>query len=413
MPKYLFGREGNILCKEEFESPGFLPCSLAAAQGQLFLVGGAESYKTLANISTTNQLNTAYYNGLPYVYLADVGASDEFDFQASTIAINTQCVPFSQECNLIPWSGDSTPYNCSEEFVGDITAINASSTLGDTPNAATLRIGFFNDSAFMLPTGLTPLTPCANPCYIAMAADVYGDVLELYSNGSENFMPSIENDPEIVETNLASIAFILSCNVTVYEATYTWINGSFNNFTSLTPSNNTLSNVLNGPLQNNLTFGLSLLQTSALTSVLSNTSQELADYMAFAYSQTALGLASGVFSPQINILEQNRQQLTVARVPYAPFYALIGLNSLFGIIGAVLTVIAIYANRKEGVDKIRVSLTIWGVVAHGFETTGDAALVKDAEDLFRESRSEEHPTVVGVEKVNGQRDSWKLQSREI
>jgi hypothetical protein len=63
--------------------------------GKWYLPGGAESYKTMNNISDVNQLVTALYQGLSYVLLGDAGASSDVDFNASTVAVNTQCKTIS------------------------------------------------------------------------------------------------------------------------------------------------------------------------------------------------------------------------------------------------------------------------------------------------------------------------------
>jgi hypothetical protein len=102
-------------------------------------------------------------------------------------------------------------------------------------------------------------------------------------------------DSDIVEGENGGLAFILLCNVTVYNATYTWINGSFAEFTELSIANENIATVVNGPQQRNLTFGLANFFTGAILSTFSSTAQEVADKMALVYGQTALGIAAGVF----------------------------------------------------------------------------------------------------------------------
>ena len=93
---------------------------------------------------------------------------------------------------------------------------------------------------------------------------------------------------------------MLLCNATIYDAEYTWINGSFGNFSSLNPSNTTMANIINGPQQKNTTFGLNQFVNGAVLATFSHTAEELAQKMALVYSQTALGLAAGV-SPRERI----------------------------------------------------------------------------------------------------------------
>ena len=106
------------------------------------------------------------------------------------------------------------------------------------------------------------------------------------------------------------------------------------------------------------TFGLNQLENGTTISVLGNNSQDIADYLALVYSQTAMGLAAGVFSGRANFEEQTRQQISVSRVPFGPFYTLVALNLLYAAAGGVITVIAIRANMTAGVKRIRMALSV-------------------------------------------------------
>jgi hypothetical protein len=187
------------------------------------------------------------------------------------------------------------------------------------------------------------------------------------SDGFNTTILPLSNDPEIVHPCCnGGNAFILGCNTTIYEVMYTWINGSFGTFTSIFPSNLSVASIINAPQQNNVTFGTAKYINGAILSAFSNDSQQLADKMALVYSETALGLAAGVFSPRINLEEQVRNVILVARVPIAPLYALLALDLLYGVAGILLGFFAWCASWKFGVKRMKQGLSVWGIIKYAF-----------------------------------------------
>ena len=287
---------------------------MSTATGIFFLVKVVDAYQTVNNVSATHRLITVNSADLSYVFLSATQIPNDIDYVASTVAINTQCTPITSACNVTYQGGQSTPYTCSSGFVKNFgIPVLADSDLG----SLVWRMDFFNDSALTEPVNLTTPT---NPTYMAMASYVIAAGLASNREGGRSISPLFLNDPEIVyPCCLGGIAFILRCNTTVYEATYAWVNNSFDSFISLTPSNLSLANIVNGPQQNNNTFGIPQYVNGAILAAFSNTSQDLADKMALVYSQTALGLGSGSILSTAELGGTNQEVLLVARVPYAPF----------------------------------------------------------------------------------------------
>jgi hypothetical protein len=384
-----------------------LPCTMDESLTKLYLVGGTEGVQTVNNISTVNQLLTVQYSGLTYVLLGDINVSSHVDFAASTVAINTQCKPITQACDAvaIEW----TKYHCSDQFQGEFDTADANGTSFQT----SWRMNFFNDSTLETPaeTGNSSFPTGQNPIYIAMAAVANGAFFGLFPNQTEDTEPALINDPDVLADTEGGLSFMLLCNATIYDAEYTWINGSFGNFSSLNPSNTTMANIINGPQQKNTTFGLNQFVNGAVLATFSRTADELAQKMAQVYSQTALGLAAGVFSSRANLEEQTRQEFLVARVPLAPFYTLIAFNLVYAIVGGVVAVIALRATGGEGVLEARAGLSVWGIVAHGFEVFDETRKIRKVEDLFEESRvGAVKVDVIGIEKAEGVR--WRLRTWE-
>jgi hypothetical protein len=411
--QFSFGRRLSPYCIQKDVDPASSasshnPCSLDISLATLVLVGGGEAYKTLNNVSTSNQVFTGYDStGGIYAFLGDPQSQkSDVDFVASTVAVNTQCKAISQACNLSAID-TPVPYKCSDNFVGDLS-VKTSGT--NAPNAGTtFRMNFFNDSGLQHPTDSDGWPHGTNPVYIAMATYVNDVSIGLSQNGTtEIFAPAVSASPshsDIVLGDLGGLAFILLCNATVYDATYSWVNGSFSKFTKLSVANDSLASIVNGPQQRNATFGASYFVSGAIVSIFSPTAQDLADKMALIYSQTALGISAGVFMSSGNSEEQTRQPLLVAKVPFGPLYTLIGLDLLYSVIGVLLALTAMCKMKVKGVNSL---FTVWGIIAQAFERVPERVTVHKVEDLFQETR-DGGGSVVGVERV-GKSANWRFKT---
>jgi hypothetical protein len=399
---FAYGRGLSPHCSDFYTHPSPWPCNLDLELATFYLVGYEEGYNTVNNVSTVNQLVTVEYSGLTYVFLGNANVTGNIDYSASTVAVNTQCIPASRACNLTSISRQSAPYRCSENFTGDVQVQDPAATLLG-PNS--WRMDFFNDTGLVHPVNLHIPT---NPTYIAMAVNVAGNGET--SNGPGNGSLTLSDDPEIVNPCcLGGSAFILQCNTTAYEATYTWFNGSFKTFLTLTLANTTVANIINGPQQNNLTFGVSQYLNGAILASLSNTSQILADKMALVYSQTALGLAAGTFSPRNNLEEQHRDTILATRVPVAPFYAIIALDLCYAVTVALLAFLALRANGLDGVREVQAQLSIGGLIQHGFQRPIDDRDALQVENATEGSHiGTGKLNVIGVEKINMGDERWSF-----
>jgi len=293
-------------------------------------------------------------------------------------------------------------YHCSDLFLGDLAG-----NLSNGLNAGTVvRLEQFNDPELTI--GQPSRFPGgANPVFAAFAAYVNDVGIRLTENGTDLTCGRVlasKDTANFIVSKLLGIAYIVRCNVTLYDAVYNWVNGAFHNFTTLTLSNATLSATVNGPLQLNATFGNNNLMSNALLATMSNSTQEALDSIAYVYSQTTLGLASGIFRPRVNLQEFTRQQLIVAKIPFAPFYSLIVLDLLCALIGAVLAIVAVVKRDYSGGSL----LTLWGLVAQAFESLPPHGDIRDVKNMFQEAR-DGTSKVVGIEKV-GESGSWRFKT---
>jgi hypothetical protein len=268
---------------------------------------------------------------------------------------------------------------------------------------------FFNDSAM---TEKADLAYPTNPVYIPMVTSLIDD------NMKASF--PLYHDPDIITRDLdkylfGGFAYILLCNATVYDATYTWLNGTFGNFTSLSIANATMAAVLNGLQQPNArgtnATGLYQIASAAFLSAYNSSSaQELADKVAIAYSQTALGYAAGVFSSRANVEEQSVQTLLVTRLPIAPFFSLIIVNGVYVFIGIVVAFVALLANASsDGTGEVVDRLSVSGLIAHAFKVP------LEEKHEGRNSGDGASASVVAVERVISEdagTNEWAFRTRQ-
>jgi hypothetical protein len=228
----------------------------------------------------------------------------------------------------------------------------------------------------------------SNPISIMLAFSIYNYI-------SEDSTFPLANDSEILYMSKLGYAFILECSSTVYNVTYNWVNGSI---ASLSPSlmdlkvaSNIASNqeALNGTYQ--------MQSATVMAGYNSNTSQSLADKIAFAYSQSAVAYVAGQFAPLANEKEQQRTTIFVSRVPLAPLLSLVIIQFLYVMISFVVAIFALRATDRAALE-VQKKLSIRGLVSHAFPVT------EGGENYFKTS-------IVGVQEVNAGR--WAFRSWNI
>jgi hypothetical protein len=138
---------------------------------------------------------------------------------------------------------------------------------------------------------------------------------------------------------------------------------------------------------------------------LSNSSQNIADQFALAYSQTAMAVASDAFEPRAALRSQVRKRILVARVPKAPLFALLATNLLLVVLGIVLTVVALVAIRGDA-GEAQGRLDIPTLVATMFEARVRLPAEK-VEDMFHEGHNEQGPRSSFARTAEG---GWMFQS---
>ena len=148
-------------------------------------------------------------------------------------------------------------------------------------------ISFFRDPD-LTQNFTDPGWPQANPVYIGVSAIVRGYGVD----------PSpLFNDPEIALPIHGGLAFILGCEMTAYDLTYVWYNGSVQEAT-LDLSNWTTNAIFTAPYL--FTFGQTSIDNAASVASANNNTAALAETWSTLFSQSAIALSAGVMSPRKN-----------------------------------------------------------------------------------------------------------------
>lgn len=372
-----------------------LPCSLNVTDGLTNLANPSFVYLTLGTgisqvSSDFNGLNFTHLEdeeqkntATPYqvvTYLPDTGVSHsllfypdaavEYDFTAfslgthygidyvaNTTSMVTQCTFATQECGVHGATTDqsdgnniSIPFHCYDDFSGN---------LGQTPATGHERAQGWNMSFYQLVDGTPKTIPVqaqSNPFHFYVATAV--NSIDLADFNSDSYLPEgTPGNGSLVDAGQGFTAFALSCEATIYDVTFSIINGSFWDFNTSISSPQKAS-IVQAPLQ--VGFGQYHLYETALLAVLAN-NDSVAKSMGKAFSQTGMALASGVFDFDNNIQQRFRWTVSVTKVPKAPLFYLVVVCLVYSVFGMVMTVLALHLRRSPEVKDQQAKLMVeWG-----------------------------------------------------
>ena len=369
----------------------------------------SESFQTVNNVSTVNTVQTVVDGNQTFAYLRESSIPKGINFVAPTIAVSTQCTPITTICKLRAFtnmdhfspssSGPDMRFNCSSMFQYD--ANFRLFPMG--PSSLLWQMNFFQDFNLSVPIDLDPLL-VPNPVYFGIAA-----IMDIHGTSTDY---PLYNDSEIVHYDsygtIFGEGFVLRCETKVYQAEYAWVNSTFRNFTNLTLSDLNTSLIVHGRFQilpesfRARLFpivGLLQLINGGALGALQNTAHDLADVFATVYSQASLGGAAGVFIQVKNINEWNQQEVLLTRIPFAPFYVLVILNSIFATIGLLLGVVsAINIVGHHWLGAVQTKLSVWGLVDQAFHEENQ---IMDDDNVNRVTPDS---VVIGVSDLDNDRD---------
>jgi len=346
-----YGRGLSDYCTQWYIN---FPDLAACTAGGGHLLDEQEIFQTFYNVSTRNRIISHNDSGQVYTLVADPAPRPDVDFTASTFALSTRCELITQDCNHTHPSSNYMPFNCKNiNFTGEFTG---NELLFNTYNSS--------DGKYNKTDGWVSI----NPFYWALAS----------------LAPSFNvglGDPNMIAT-YKGLATIVWCNTTVYDATYSQVNGSITKLV-VSPSNDTVGGILSQPLNIAPGYWEPTLRNVVRGASLSTTYQQFLDPITSAFSEIAATFATGGMSPRDNVEDQTRNTFKVARVPKAPLYTIVILGFLYALLGVALTVIALCITG-DGVHDTVAKTSVEGLVAERFEQTRHGKPVKEMRELFEE-----------------------------
>jgi len=403
-----------------------LPCSLKMTNGFTNVAYPNETYQTLGTgisqlSSDFNGLNfssliqaenggkgtpfqvVTYVNadGLDHSLLFYVGAAAEedltgnndafgIDYVAETTSMVTQCFFQTKECNVHSINASSNnnynnnnisiPFHCYDDFSGD---------LGQTPSTGHERAQGWNMSFYEPINGTSrnvPVQAQSNPFHFSVATAV--NSINLPDLRAQSTLPEgILGNNSLVDGGRDFTAFALRCDATIYDITFSLVNGSFYSFNA-TKSSPQKASIIKAPLQ--VGFGqYHLYQAASLAALATNDS--IAHTMAKAFSQTGMALASGAFSLESTTKQRFRWTVNATKVPKAPFFYLVVVCLVYSVFGMAMTILALHLRTKPEVRDRQARLMVeWGpeVFMHKEKSKGEEkGDDDDAEEGKRERRS--------------------------
>lgn len=370
--------DGNGACTVGVSDPS----QLSVVASLPLLLDGSRTLQVLNNVSDVITVATDYsFNSGGTSYLSPVdSALSDIDFTADTYGALTTCTPITRKCGLISTSQTSMPYDCSQDFSGDLSDRSG---------------GFWSLSYFTNNTLQSNGTSngIQNPYTWALAAAV-----NLEGGGSIR----TSSDPEIVARDAGGTAFILQCETTLYDVYYESVNNTITRFWP-TQSNASVANIAQSTAS--LTDLLEpYMQAAASFATFSDGSQELADKIALAYSRAVMAGFSGAVNPIPAEVAQRRTEMLVSRVPAAPLFALIVSNLLFVVAALVLAIMTLQLHGREATDA-QARLSNVGIVSQWLEAAQTNEPSSRVEKWFEDTDGNERTNRVNLERfgLNGYR----------
>lgn len=388
-----------------------LPCSLIDTNGVTNIAGPEDVYLTLgegisqinssfndvdfssldsaefSGDSTAYQIVTTVQNGTYHSILFNpnapretnltdhgLGADFGFDYNASTISMTTHCTMTTRDCDIravvsasapVDQNNISIPFHCYDDFAGN---------LGQTPATGHERAQGWNTSFYDMVDAVprnVPVQAQSNPFKFYVAAAVNSiDYRDLPT------LDGLEEGPDdigLVDVGGGFVAFAMRCEATIYDVTFSLVDGNFSEFSTKKASPQKAS-IIKAPLQ--VGFGQYHLYEAAHVGIL-NSGRSIADTLSTAFSQTGMALASGVLDFDDNAFIRPRWTVTVTQIQKAPFWFLVVVCLIYSAFGIVMTSVAFLLRRRPEIRNHQARLMMeWAPDIDRIEANGEKAMEK-------------------------------------
>ncbi|KAL9114250.1 MAG: hypothetical protein Q9227_001672 [Pyrenula ochraceoflavens] len=377
-----------------------------------------QSYLTLAGKST----KTTFASLNETTILVPAQPPPNFDFSAHSYGSKTTCKSITKECSpkyIDPGLADA---QMDETFDCKAAGVNASSTFYKSDNVQyslkgagyTMNYTFFSEPEMQQPLNYETYDnyKTAVPHLYWMNVFLLVSIPEKYEPfGQEHINPLLGT----VEAPKGEQGGIFACHTDLYDVDYTWRLNRLSQITASRPMNTTAAipfeqaiylgttSVNDAFASDNLGNGLTVAASQA------RTPQDFASQFARTFDETLLGLVSGTLQEQAATGVERRTTSLVARVPRAPFIALIVLQFVLSAVG-VGAVCWVVLWIPSDVRDTQARLGLGAVVAELFEQDeGMCSTATSVDELFAERRGMSSSRVAVARQRGGGRRLIRLE----
>ncbi|KIW65770.1 hypothetical protein PV04_07997 [Phialophora macrospora] len=318
-----------------------LPCTVDLSDEMSLLemyTRANEVYRLATNVSEISQVQPITSNLSVLLPRVD-RICNQTDYRARTIGVSAQCRPITQTCNPRELDVPTyTMFNCSANFRGIIgqspvraTSQNFTVLDPDTPAldlkpSAYLQFGFYRDAALSEPynsvgwnvsadgwavsAGAASTQACPND--EDLPATVHMGVAGRFSASSAKAGVNLAHDDGLATKTLYS-DFIFECALAAHEVEYIWASGAVRVHTAKR-ADAAMLNMYIGQLSYYQQAASDDLSGNILQMALQPTSQSMADTWARLFRVRVLSVIGGNTRSSLNLQQQTRRQVLVARV---------------------------------------------------------------------------------------------------
>lgn len=253
------------------------------------------------------------------------------------------------------------------------------------------------------PQAINSLGTQTNPFYVGVAARV-----DTYGN------PALEQDREIiVDDKTNTLAFLLGCQVIVYNLNYTWVDGALRTANlSIADDDSAAMTRAFMPEGNSSTlpnWGIQFAYMTQVAALSSTSSQELANNYAAALERMVLALSASSWTPVNNTASQIRDMILVTKVSKWSFSLMVGLSILYIFLGLGLGLLVSFSN-PTGLREVQARLDVFGLTASKFEDPNRVgAPTSRIEDMYAEREGKGRS--VRLQMVQTEEGGWDWMSK--
>jgi hypothetical protein len=191
----------------------------------------------------------------------------------------------------------------------------------------------------------------------------------------------------ILRDNYRNYIWMLNCTSTIYDVTYSFVNGSIVKWnSSLAPQD--AGGLFSVPYVSGLPLGSLTLDLATTAVNKAESPAELTSFWSNAFSHYSMAILAGSLLPANNHMEQVRDNAKAAtRVPMIPLFLLLGLKMLYCLAVLALAIAAWHYTDPRETQSVKERLTVKGLAAAYFAegASYQKVAVKNVEQLFQDS----------------------------